>query len=121
MAEVAESRPPLRWSIPILLATTYAPYTWILTMDYPWDDYRWMWVRLWPVLPGFVPCVAANSVAPWSSDWPLFGGMAVLTALILWVVLRFGTRSRRSLVVVTAIVAVLSVLNSWATNRAFGL
>src|SRR4051812_46441592 len=43
------------WAVPYLvtLACLYLPFAWVLG-DYPWDSYRWQWVKLWPVLPGLV-------------------------------------------------------------------
>ena len=44
----------------------FLPSAWPVLIDHPWDSYRWTWVRLWPILPGFLP---GALVAPtWASS-----------------------------------------------------
>src|SRR4051812_21435329 len=47
--------PPRRTAVSFLvtLACLYTPYLWLVFLNHQWDPYRWYWVRLWPVLPGF--------------------------------------------------------------------
>ena len=30
----------------------YAPHGWLLFADYQWNEHHWLWMRLWPILPG---------------------------------------------------------------------
>ena len=36
----------------LVLVCLYAPYAWIVLIDAPWDSYRWLWIKLWLLLPG---------------------------------------------------------------------
>ena len=38
----------------LVLFCLYAPYAWLVLIDYPWDSYRWQWIKMWPVLPGIL-------------------------------------------------------------------
>ena len=38
--------------VTLALACLFGPYAWLVLMDYPWDSYRWTWIRMWPILPG---------------------------------------------------------------------
>jgi len=43
-----------RWLIAFLVVAIimYAPHAWLLFIDHPWDEHHWLWMRLWPILPG---------------------------------------------------------------------
>ncbi len=52
-------KPRKEWDRPLpritmVLLSLYAPYSWLLLIDHPWDSYRWHWIRMWPVLPGLL-------------------------------------------------------------------
>ena len=36
----------------ITLLCLHGPFSWLLTISYPWDSYRMTWLMLWPILPG---------------------------------------------------------------------
>jgi len=52
-----DSAPRLRFreSFALIAACLYAPFSWLLVIDYGWSPYRWGWLKMWPVLPGFLP------------------------------------------------------------------
>jgi len=47
-------RKRLALSLSMLFIIMYAPYSWLLFIDYPWSDYHWLWVKIWLGLPGLV-------------------------------------------------------------------
>lgn len=51
----AEQRKFVRYvrSTCVTLLVLYVPFTWLVLMDYPWNDHRWYMIRRWPILPGF--------------------------------------------------------------------
>ncbi len=42
-------------SLAVVLLGLYTPFSWLLLIDEPWSGYRLLWLRLWPLLPGFLP------------------------------------------------------------------
>lgn len=49
--------PVIRLALPrllLVLLAVYLPYAWLLWIDYPWNSYRWSWIKIWPLLPGIV-------------------------------------------------------------------
>ena len=100
----------------VLLLCTYAPYLWLITTSYPWDSYRWTWIKLWPVLPGLLPSVLLQ---PFASSLVATGVRGAVTAAFLLLAFRCGVRSRRALLATSAIVLLLSLLNSWGAYHAF--
>lgn len=38
-----------------ILVALYLPQCWIFLMPGSWTLYRWSWIEIWPVMPGFVP------------------------------------------------------------------
>jgi hypothetical protein len=37
----------------------YLPFSWVVLMSYPWNSYHLHWLKLLPVLPGFLPAAFA--------------------------------------------------------------
>jgi hypothetical protein len=42
-------------SVAVVGACLWLPFSWLVLMDGGWSDYRLSWLRMWPILPGFVP------------------------------------------------------------------
>jgi hypothetical protein len=106
---------PKRWVLGLVLLVIYAPYCWLIFMDYPWDSYRWQWMRMWPVLPGFVIYFLTAVCVPrsWLPQWTgasLYVLASVLTVLFLTGVIFGLLRLRRGFWPVVAGVFVLSCL-----------
>ena len=38
-----------------ILVALYLPQCWIFLMPGSWSLYRWSWIEIWPVMPGFIP------------------------------------------------------------------
>jgi hypothetical protein len=99
------------------LAGLYLPYSWLVLMDNPWDAYRWTWIRLWPILPGLF-VLELPGLYPLPGDLGLLLAGLTATPILVFVVL-LARRSRRSAVVVGAVVLVLSGANSWVAYQLF--
>jgi hypothetical protein len=101
---------PLWWRLSLTLACVYLPYAWLVTDDWPWGDYRWTWVKMWPVLPGLVAGIA---LIPRTSNATELAAMAVTTAATLAFFLYLAARSRRWVPIPTLLALALSLFNSW--------
>jgi hypothetical protein len=100
----------------IALAVTafaiYSPFSWLLWIDYPWSDYHWFWLRMWPILPGLPATILLRFVAS-MPEWAEMTCMAVLTALALLLLTWLGARGRRWLIIVAILAFALSSCNGW--------
>src|SRR3954451_5059737 len=99
------------------LVCLYAPYAWLVLMNYPWDSYRWYWIKTWPVPPGIL--VHANQTIHLLPDWIGYLIMAAVTAGIFASITILAVRSRRSAIIVSVIVGLLSSANSWIAYQLF--
>jgi hypothetical protein len=94
----------------------YAPFAWLLVINYPWPGgYRLFWLRLWPILPGFVP--GAWLFHP--NDRLEFLTMAIVTGLLLCGLTWLGTRGRTGLVAAAVLGLLVSVPSSFLAYAAF--
>lgn len=104
-----------RWAVPYLvtLACLYLPFAWVLG-DYPWDDYRWHWIKLWPVLPGLI---AGMLVHPNDSAMLALSGLA--TFLLIGLFTALGALGRRALVLASVLALSGAVLESMLAYQLF--
>ena len=115
MAGTLIDRPIAR--ILLVLVCLYAPYAWLVLIDYPWDSYRWHWIKMWLVLPGIlVHLIQAIHLLP---DWMGFLIMGAVTCGIVALSTVLAARSKRSAIIVSIIVGLLSCANSWIAYRLF--
>jgi len=97
----------------VMFVVIYAPYSWLL-MDYPWSDYRWSWIKMWPGLPVILPVSMAGRNIGLEVDDGLGLIMLDLLGLGLWIGLAWiGSRGRKRLIAIAVVVLLLSLLNSW--------
>lgn len=101
----------------LVLVCLYAPYSWLVLMNYPWNGYRWHWVKMWPVLPGIL--VHVNQTIHLLPDWIGYLIMGVVTGLIVTLITMLAARSRRSAIIVFFIVGLVSSVNSWISYQLF--
>jgi hypothetical protein len=93
----------------------YAPFSWLLWINYPWSTYRTGWLRLSPILPGFVPGVLSSYLHR-VLMFPTMG----LAALVLLVGLTWlGARGRIPLAVAAIVALMVSIPSAWVAYRAF--
>ena len=115
MAGTLLDRPIAR--ILMVLVCLYAPYAWLILIDYPWDSYRWLWIKLWLVLPGIlVHLIQAIHLLP---DWIGFLIMGAVTCGIVLLSTVLAARSKRSAIIESVIIGLLSCANSWITYKLF--
>ncbi len=84
-------------SLVLNLAAAYAPFLWVFLMDYPWGEYRWLWVKIYPVLPGLVLVELPRSLLGlprWNSEVLLFATAGVATLIMLAVATAAGSSGR---------------------------
>jgi hypothetical protein len=103
--------------VALALACLYAPYSWLVLIDHPWDTYRWHWIKLWPVLPGLL--VHAVPVVHRQPDWLSYLAMGGVTALIIAPTILSSGRSRRAALITAAVVVLLSSANGWIAYQLF--
>jgi len=124
------------------LLAIYLPYAWLLFVDslWPWNAPRWSWtqlgitpwtwtphhwlyIKLWPILPGWVPMKVFGSAVGIGrlADWLefLIGGLgtAVLLGAVVWAALR-GRRWTLATLGVTFLIACVS---SWMAYASYSL
>lgn len=105
----------MRRVLAALLVCAYAPYAWLLGMDYPWSEYRWLWFKMWPILLGLLP----RFIVPHTTAAEGLAIMAAATGLILALAIWSARRSRRALFITAGVLLTLSLLNSWGAYRIF--
>jgi hypothetical protein len=115
MARALSNRPSSR--ILLVLVCLYAPYAWLVLIDGPWDSYRWLWIKLWLVLPG-IP-VLLNQAIHQLPDWMRFMIMGAVACGIVALCTFIAARSSRSSIVVSIIIGALSCANSWSAYNMF--
>lgn len=109
------NRQRVQLSLALVCVSLYGPFGWILTVGEPWSDYRWFWLKRWPVLPGILP-----------SAWLLHGrerlellAMGLVTTLLMIGLTWLGSRGRVSLVVSTLLALLVSVPSAMGAYHAF--
>lgn len=96
-------------AFPVVLLCIYLPHSWLLWIDYPWNDYRWFWLAMSPLLPGLVPAVWVNAVTRLNSEYITFPLAVLLTVTWIVALTLLGMRSRRSLAIAAAVALIVSV------------
>lgn len=87
-----------RWlaSLVIMAFIVYAPHGWVLVIDHPWNDQRWLWLLLWPVLPGLPATMLGRLMLNLRlPEWMEIVNMGLFTAGELLLLSWLGSRSRR--------------------------
>jgi hypothetical protein len=92
MARTLLDRPIAR--IALVLVCLYAPYAWLVLIDYPWNCYRWLWIKLWLVLPGIL--VLLSRTIHLLPDWMGFLIMGAVICVIVAVSTVLAVRSKMS-------------------------
>jgi hypothetical protein len=120
--------------VALCVAAFYLPYAWLLFIEglWPWNGPQWAWtqlgitpwtwtphhwlyIKLWPVLPGLVPTMVFNAWVGIGrlSDWIefLIGGLvsAAMIAGVVWAACRGGRWTAATL----GATFVVSCLFSW--------
>ncbi len=115
-------RGPLRCRLAaagVVLASVYGPQAaWLLMMPGTWNEHRWTWIRMIPVLPGLLP--AAMIERRWDLSEATTIGIAALVSflisLALWVPSTIGRRTR---LVIGCLTVIASSLYAFLLHAAF--
>lgn len=92
------------WSLGIVSACLYLPFSWIGLIDYPWaGGYRLHWLKMWPVLPGFVP---GALIHPHDRELLLMGATTLLLLVgLTWL----GSIGKKCLIAAAGVAVLISV------------
>jgi hypothetical protein len=101
----------------MVLLSLYAPYSWLLLIDHPWDSYRWHWIGMWPTLPGLL--VHAIPAVHRQPDRVGDLAMGLVTLIIIVPIALLSRRSLRAALVVSLLVVLLSGANAWMAYQLF--
>lgn len=110
IVQIANDKRAIRKLVPelVVAACLWWPFSWLLLMEYAWNDYRLSWLKMWPLLPGLFPGMWLFHP---THELLEFGTMAVVT-LALWLGLTWlGKRGGAGL----AAAAVLALASSIPT------
>lgn len=107
-------RPPA-W---LVVACVYAPYSWLLVVDLPWNSYQIYWMKLWPVLPGLLVSVLIPGLHQQPEEFE-FSVMGAVSALVFAGACAAARRGGRVAALVLGVVAALSVGNAWVAYQLF--
>jgi hypothetical protein len=100
-------------ALAVMACAMYAPFSWLLWIDYPWSGYHWLWLRMGPILPG-LPATILLRIFGWRMPESIeMLCMVAFTALALLLFTWLGSRSRRWLIVTAIVVFALSCYNGW--------
>ncbi|MBI3861129.1 MAG: hypothetical protein HY290_04455 [Planctomycetia bacterium] len=87
-------------------ACLWLPFTWLVLTRGPWDSYRLTWIKMWPILPGFLP--GALLFHP-QQEALEFSTMAVTTLVLLLALTWLGCRGRGSLIAAVLVALLISI------------
>ncbi len=109
-------------ALAIMAFAMYAPFSWLLFIDYPWNDYHWLWLRMWPILPGLPATILLRFVThDRLPDWGEFVCMGIFAFAALLLFAWLGTRGKWWLIMTAIIVLALSCYNGWVGYMLFQL
>ena len=98
----------------------YVPHAWLVFIDYPWNDQRWLWMALWPLLPGLPATLLTRMhIARDLPEWAEFALMGALAAMMLLTCTWIASRDRRALIVVVALLTPLAIYLGIASHALF--
>jgi hypothetical protein len=120
--------------VALCVAAFYLPYAWLLFVEglwpwnapqwtwtqpgitpWAWTPHHWLWIKLWPVLPGLIPSMLASSAVGTGrlTDWLEFLIGAVVTALFFGATCRAALRGGRCTTVTLGVTFLISCALSW--------
>ncbi len=102
-------------SLGIVLLCLYAPFSWLLFIDYPRSAYRWYWLAMWPVLPGFLAGVKFHSSEP--LELTVMGLATAVAIGLLTYVGTLGVWGRVASIVLALAISVPTAMMSYLVFR----
>ena len=100
-------------SLAVVGLCLYAPFSWLLLIDYPWGSgYRIFWLKLWPILPGFLAGFLPGPLL-FHRHLPYeFHTMGVTTVILLAGLTWLGSSRQRRLVTAALLALLVSVISA---------
>ena len=98
----------------VTLVCLYVPFSWLVLINYPWNDYEMFWLRLWPILPGFFAGIPFHP-----NDTASFTAMGIATAVLALVLIWLGSPGLRRLLLAAVIALLVSIPSSFAAHAVF--
>ena len=115
---LSEGQPPGGASVfGLILFSLYSPFAWILLREGPWDDRRWLLLKSWLTLPGFL--VRSLVFLEWQPEWLSYSIMGVVTFLVFITLWHLGRSSYFGLLLAFLVAALFSSWNSWMAFQAY--
>lgn len=113
-----------RWllSAALMAFVMYAPFSWLLFIHYPWNHERWLWVKLWPILPGLPATLMLRlTFDARLPEWMEFTSMGLLTLFALLLFTWLGTRGKWWLIITAMLALAGACWNGWIGYQLFYL
>ena len=118
MLPLTEAKPPSVLTVlTVVLLGLYSPFAWIAILPGPWDAKRFLWLKSWPALPGFI--VQSLDLFEAKPLWLSYGSMGLVTLLAFGVFFKIGRANRSWLAVSFVLAAAFSGWNSWLAYQVF--
>ena len=115
---LSEGQPPGGASVfGLRLFSLYSPFAWILLREGPWDDRRWLLLKSWLTLPGFL--VRSLVFLEGQPEWLSYSIMGVVTFLVFITLWHLGRSSYFGLLLAFLVAALFSSWNSWMAFQAY--
>ena len=106
-------------SLAVVVFCLYAPFSWLFLIDYPGTSYRLFWIRLRPILPGFL---AGSLPGPllYGHHLPYeFTTMGVTTIILLIGLTWFGFLGRKRLLAAAGFALLISLPSAYVAYAMF--
>lgn len=97
----------------------WGPFSWLLFIDYPWNDYHWHWVKRWILLPGLLVAVLTGRLGHGGWDvgiWMLSGFTTAALFISLYMLAR---QSLSRLILACLIALVISGITAWIAYHGY--
>lgn len=102
-------------SLAVVATCLYLPFSWLLVTENNWSDYRLFWLKLWTILPGFLP----GALLFHPSDVAEFVTMGITTFLLLVGLTWLGSLGRYRLLAAGVIALLISIPSSMSAHSAY--
>lgn len=115
VAEHSKSSRRFGRSLAVVAVCLYLPFSWLLVTENNWSDYRLFWLKLWTILPGFLP----GALLFHPNDVAEFVAMGITTLLLLVGLTWLGSVGRYRLLAAAAIALLVSIPSSISAHSAY--
>ena len=107
IVRLVNDRRPLNVAVAVAVvgACLWLPFSWLVLMDGGWSECRLSWLRMWPILPGFVPGLWLFH----PHDTLEFATMALATLIMIAALTWLACRSRVGMIAAAIIALLISI------------